>query len=421
MKSYSVSLAQVLDARERRAAIQNKMLAGAGQGHCLICLTLNIAGEVKRTPMTRMLFGRGVRELKALDLRIADSFMLDEPTGSEGFWLAEEDPAEVKRQLETVEDSFPAARLFDFDVLTADGTKLSRNESRRCLICDAPAAECARSRRHGLDAVKAATDRLLRQFCADELAEAAHDSLLDELYTTPKPGLVDLMSCGAHTDMDVSLFEKSAAALVPYFRDAALMGMDCCEMADLRRRGLEAEQDMFRATGGVNTHRGALFSIGLSVMATAWCMTRDGLVNTKQLRDLIMQVSGQFTPTAGTHGNTAVNAHRVTGALDLAKAGYHQVFAEWLPAYRRFVTEDTPTARHRLLLLIMSQLDDTNVIHRVGYEQAQQVKGEASCLLADYSTAGMEAMNRDYIARNISPGGSADMVALTLFIHSILN
>ena len=140
MKSYSVSLAQVLDARERRAAIQNKMLAGAGQGHCLICLTLNIAGEVKRTPMTRMLFGRGVRELKALDLRIADSFMLDEPTGSEGFWLAEEDPAEVKRQLETVEDSFPAARLFDFDVLTADGTKLSRNESRRCLICDAPAA-----------------------------------------------------------------------------------------------------------------------------------------------------------------------------------------------------------------------------------------------------------------------------------------
>ena len=69
----------------------------------------------------------------------------------------------------------------------------------------------------------------------------------------------------------------------------------------------------------------------------------------------------------------------------------------------------------------MSQLDDTNVIHRVGYEQAQQVKGEAASLLADYSTAGMEAMNRDYIARNISPGGSADMVALTLFIHSILN
>ena len=259
------------------------------------------------------------------------------------------------------------------------------------------------------------------------IAHLAVDALRAELETTPKPGLVDRHDNGAHQDMDLALMGKSIDALQPYFTQLALYGHACAEKYELpdastvRNIGLQAEQSMLSATGGVNTHRGALFSIGLSVMSTAWCMTRDGLVNTKQLRDLIMQVSGQFTPTAGTHGNTAVNAHRVTGALDLAKAGYHQVFAEWLPAYRRFVTEDTPTARHRLLLLIMSQLDDTNVIHRVGYEQAQQVKGEAASLLADYSTAGMEAMNRDYIARNISPGGSADMVALTLFIHSILN
>ena len=259
------------------------------------------------------------------------------------------------------------------------------------------------------------------------IAHLAVDALRAELETTPKPGLVDRHDNGSHQDMDLALMGKSIDALQPYFTQLALYGHACAEKYELpdastvRNIGLQAEQSMLSATGGVNTHRGALFSIGLSVMATAWCMTRDGLVNTKQLRDLIMQVSGQFTPTAGTHGNTAVNAHRVTGALDLAKAGYHQVFAEWLPAYRRFVTEDTPTARHRLLLLIMSQLDDTNVIHRVGYEQAQQVKGEAASLLADYSTAGMEAMNRDYIARNISPGGSADMVALTLFIHSILN
>ena len=69
----------------------------------------------------------------------------------------------------------------------------------------------------------------------------------------------------------------------------------------------------------------------------------------------------------------------------------------------------------------MSQLDDTNVIHRVGYDQAQQVKQEASALLGNYSTGGMDALNREYIARNISPGGSADMVALTYFIHAILN
>ena len=134
-----------------------------------------------------------------------------------------------------------------------------------------------------------------------------------------------------------------------------------------------------------------------------------------------MQVAAGFTPTAGTHGNDAVNAHRVTGALDLAKAGYPQLFNDWLTAYHHDLADDASTACHKLLLLIMSQLDDTNVIHRVGYEQAQQVKQEAQALLNGYSIAGMEAMNRDFIARNISPGGSADMVALTLFIHSILN
>ena len=116
-----------------------------------------------------------------------------------------------------------------------------------------------------------------------------------------------------------------------------------------------------------------------------------------------------------------MNAHRVTGALDLAKAGYEQLFNCWLPAYSNYLAEDAETARHKLLLHIISQLDDTNIIHRAGYDQAQQVKKEALTLLDNYSTAGMEQMNRDFIARNISPGGSADMVALTLFIHSLLN
>jgi triphosphoribosyl-dephospho-CoA synthetase len=109
------------------------------------------------------------------------------------------------------------------------------------------------------------------------------------------------------------------------------------------------------------------------------------------------------------------------GALDLAKAGYEQLFNGWLPAYRSYLADGADTACHRLLLLIMSQLDDTNVIHRVGYDQAQQVKQEAQALLDSYSVEGMESLNRDYIARNVSPGGSADMVALTVFIHSILN
>ena len=227
--------------------------------------------------------------------------------------------------------------------------------------------------------------------------------------------------------MDLALMNKSITSLLPYFIQLAVYGHTCGEnyeipdACEVRRIGIEAEETMLKATGGVNTHRGALFSMGLTTLAAAWCMSHDGKVDEKQLQSLIMQVAGEFAPTAGTHGNNAVNAHRVTGALDLAKAGYQQLFNDWLPAYRSFLADGPDNARHRLLLLIMSQLDDTNVIHRVGYEQAQLVKQEASALLSGYSTAGMEAMNRDYIARNISPGGSADMVALTLFINAILN
>ena len=259
------------------------------------------------------------------------------------------------------------------------------------------------------------------------IAHMASDALRDELNTTPKPGLVDRNDNGAHKDMNLVLMNKSIDALHPFFVQLALNGSICGEKYELpdaqviRNIGIEAEKAMLNATCGVNTHRGALFAMGLTTMAASWCMARDGIVGSKQLRELIIQVAGQFTPTAGTHGNNAVNAHHVAGALDLAKGGYSQLFSAWLPAYRNYLADDASTACHRLLLLIMSQLDDTNVIHRVGYDQAQQVKQEARTLLDHYSTTGMEAMNRDYITRNISPGGSADMVALTLFIHSILN
>ena len=258
------------------------------------------------------------------------------------------------------------------------------------------------------------------------IAHVAAKALRTELDTTPKPGLVDRNDNGAHQDMNLSLMGKSIDALKPFFVKLALYGHTCGEQnitpdaAIVRQIGIEAEQAMLKATGGVNAHRGALFSMGLTSLSAAWCMAQDRTVKEQRLRDIIMQVANQFAPTAGTHGNDAVSAHGVMGALAIAKAGYQQLFTNWLNGYRTYLADDATTACHRLLLLIMSQLDDTNVIHRVGYDQSQQVKQEAKALLDNYSTASMDAMNRDYIARNISPGGSADMVALTIFIHALL-
>ena len=255
------------------------------------------------------------------------------------------------------------------------------------------------------------------------ITHLATEALRVELNTTPKPGLVDRNDNGAHQDMNLALMSHSIEALRPFLTQLALLGYsnDALNADKARSIGIEAEKTMLNATHGVNTHRGALFAMGLTTMAAAWCMAHDGKVEEQRLKDLIMQVAGQFAPTAGTHGNNAVNAHRVTGALDLAKAGYPQLFNDWLPAYRGYLADHSATACHKLLLHIMSKLDDTNVIHRVGYDKAQQVKQDARELLDNFSISGLEQMNRDFIAQNISPGGSADMMALTIFIHSILN
>ena len=166
MKPSSVTLAQMLDARERRAFAQTALLRQADANDCLVSFSLNIAGDVKRTPKTRLLFDQGLRTFDALGFAQRARTVTDAVTGTEALILVRANAKTVKTVLERLEEAAPWARLFDFDVLNAAGEKLSRTEPRRCLVCGGPAADCARSRAHGLDAVRAATDALLDASCA---------------------------------------------------------------------------------------------------------------------------------------------------------------------------------------------------------------------------------------------------------------
>ena len=421
MKSYSVDLGQMLEARERRVAIQNKMLEGAGPEKCLVCLTMNIAGDVKRTPMTRMLFNAGSEEMRSLGFRILKEFSLDEATGSEAFWLLNEEGTQVKAMLEKAEDSFPAARLYDFDVIIPGGSKLSRAEGRRCLICDSYAAECARSRRHGLEEVKRATDDLLRGFCARRLAEAAHDALLDELYTTPKPGLVDLNNNGAHADMDISLFERSADALTQYFEDAALLGMDRCGMGVLRKRGIRAEEEMFAATDGVNTHKGLIYSMGLLLAGMGRCLTGGGscISHAVELAGEDAEIRLKETLSAPvTNGGAVYKTYGAKGATGEAASGFPDALycMERFAFYRERGWDE---AASLALCDSMASLEDTNLLHRGGREGLDFVMHAAagiSGMPADERIEALNELDRELISRNLSPGGSADMLALAFLL-----
>ena len=274
------------------------------------------------------------------------------------------------------------------------------------------------------------------------IGHLASMALQAELDTTPKPGLVDRNDNGAHCDMDHALMQRSIQALHPYFVRLAQLGFTDKQPChdEIVNIGIEAEREMFKATGGVNTHKGALFSIGLAAVALAdeaFCritqaegcgtMAYDD-VNSKQIQSLsnsIASLARLFPDTNGTHGSKAKANNILKGALDNAREGYTQLFKAWLPFYIDRIAEGDNYALHKTLLRIMCDLDDTNIVYRTSMETMKEVKTEARQMLDTSRNivnfeAALQVMNTDYIHRNISPGGSADMLSLVVFLSCVV-
>jgi cytidyltransferase-like protein len=230
------------------------------------------------------------------------------------------------------------------------------------------------------------------------LAALAHRALLLELDTPHKPGLVCPESAGAHRDMDYSTMRRGIDALRPWWSRMAL----AASAQELIALGIDAEKEMLAATGGVNTHRGAIFCMGITLNALgAW---REGVDNEEVVRKRIVEISKAILRYQLKDSELAPR-----GARAMAADGYRQVFEDWLPYYRSGAGE------LKTLLRIMSTLDDTCVVHRVGPERAQEVKREAASVMAEE----IGPLCERYAAEGISPGGAADMLALTIFISSI--
>lgn len=251
------------------------------------------------------------------------------------------------------------------------------------------------------------------------VADLAERALRLELDTTPKPGLVDRQDNGAHKDMDYALMSKSISALRPYLTRLAVESAKDIDPAKIKEIGIEAEKAMLKATGGVNTHKGALFCIGLSVAAASCLACSTGAVEAYSFKELVSRAASEIPSARGTHGAEAKRSFKAVGALENARAAYPELFADWLPYYRSL--EGDPFRCHKTLLHIMTTLDDTNILHRRGAEGLAHAEAEAARLLEDFSESGLSSLNKDFIRENISPGGSADMLSLTIFIESIIN
>ena len=409
MPFSKITLEQILLARDRRASRQAALLSRYGRP--VISFTMNIAGPVKDSPLIRYAFRSGLRKLEALPCAQLCREVIFEPTGPEALLVYEtQDARLLKAFCIRLESEGEAGRLFDLDVLDANGEKLSRETGRTCLVCGGPVSVCSRSRAHGLEAITARTGAILEAFAAETLGEMAENALLAEVHFTPKPGLVDEANNGAHRDMDVPLFERSAHALRPCFEEFVRLGIQGASPAALQQAGVRAEQAMFAATGGVNTHKGAIYSGALLLHAAGRLLSGEEEGN---LCELAAQTAAAIPAPTGTHG-AAVRA-QCGGIRTEAVSGY--------PTAQAVLRQLRQSGPLDALLLSMSRLDDSTLWHRGGAEGAQLVRSRAADILAAPASereARTRRLDAELIERNLSPGGSADLLAMAFFLEKAL-
>jgi holo-ACP synthase/triphosphoribosyl-dephospho-CoA synthase len=439
---------EILDRRERRALRQKELLEKFAGG-CLVSFTLNIPGPVKRFPLCERAFGEGLRQIRRqLALRhiaVSHAEEIREKTGCEAMLLAAGDPKEIKILMSGIETAHGLGRLFDIDVLSPDGRKTGRQDIclplRTCFICGGPAHVCSRSRAHGLEELRRAAAGILWNYFTQDFEDAvvscAHKALLHELAVSPKPGLVDRRNCGAHGDMDFFTFLDSIAALVPWLRKFIHAGLVSADLpasgmlAELRFIGRQAEEAMFAATGNINTHKGIIFSLGLVCAGAGmlyglkkdYSLTGLAALCADLARNTLADFEGITPENCGTHGEKLYALYGIQGIRGEAAAGFPSVLRYGLPVLREgfscgLCLNDAAAV---CLVNLIAHVDDTNLITRGGMETQKQIQREAEelvrLMLREKRIDFLYDMDRRFIEKNLSPGGCADLLALTLFFY----
>jgi triphosphoribosyl-dephospho-CoA synthase len=267
---------------------------------------------------------------------------------------------------------------------------------------------------------------------AERLADLAVDALIDEADLSPKPALVDRRGNGAHTDLNLGLMHASALSLWPAFKEMAQAAIEFGEVGlPLREAigliGREGEEVMLATTGGVNTHRGAIWALGLLVAAAALesTNTKASAVTLRAAR--LALLDDRYAPRPLSHGAQVAQRYGARGAREEAQLGFSAVIQRALPQLKRSraAGHGEQNARLDALLAIMTNLADTCVLYRAGEQGLQTMQLGAQAILDAGGSASLAGRRRlhdldeQLIALNASPGGAADLLAACLFIDRI--
>lgn len=435
-----ITLTELLDAREERVRIQREIQMA--HPYPLICFTMNIAGPVKTSPTIVRAFKYGLSAIESAlsDYPVSARRTDLNKTGPTAYISVKGDASAIKAVCVGIEESCALGRLFDIDVIAQGGKKLERITERSCIVCGAKGRACAAGRLHSVGELQNKTESIIWEHFAENdsvhVAALAKESLIFEVMTTPKPGLVDSKNNGSHRDMNVKTFIKSADALFPYFAQCVRIGISTKALPPsetftaLRLSGIEAEKAMLNATNGVNTHKGIIYSMGVLLGAVGRLWTPDRPV---AKTELLLGECSALTKEASEKDLAAIDGTTAGGRLYLLTGergirgevadGFPSVKNISLPAYKKALSEGKSKNDGGIIALLhlIAEIYDTSLYNRGGESGVSYAREYAKKVLSGESlTADMlEKMDSDFTEKNLSPGGSADLLAITHFLSEL--
>ncbi|MFA6939650.1 MAG: triphosphoribosyl-dephospho-CoA synthase [Clostridiaceae bacterium] len=275
----------------------------------------------------------------------------------------------------------------------------------------------------------------------DKIGACCVSAMLSEVSASPKPGLVDRFSCGAHTDMDFLTFTESIAAISPYFSKFAEIGsslkfIDKYSLGKIRPLGIECEKTMFKATNGVNTHKGAIFSMGIIAASAGFCcstlksLSSDGVCTAAGVIAMEAEKDFYVPDKAMTKGRQLYAVYGMKGIRGETGSGFSSVRKYALPVMRELFMKGCYFKNDiylQVLLHLMAHVVDTNVAARCGIEAIEYLKSSAKNALAmggaltDRGREELFRMDREYTNLNISPGGCADLLSAAITLYNLEN
>lgn len=449
-----ITLEQVLAAKEERQARQQRLRELYGTA--VASITLNIPGPDKDGPVLRQLCDYAAAALQVhFDVRAMERINL--ATGPIAILAIGAEAAQLKRMAIKLEEEHVFGRLLDIDVFSPAGAQLSRQTGgsyRPCLLCDRPAVICMREKRHNAAEIQAAVQGLLRQFVAfqtrrisplaEKIGSLAVEAMLYEVTCTPSPGLVDRVNSGAHRDMDFFSFMSSSAAL-------SFSLARCCEagirhqgelpelLSILRLIGLDGETAMLAATQGINTQKGLLFSLGVIVAAAGWLSASNQTVTAASVLAAVAKmthgiVERELSSLPDSPGRKLTGGERLFRTLGIRgirgemEDGLPAVKDKALPALKAALASGLSinAALVQTLFVLMTAVEDTTVINRHNPEKLLNwLRPLAESFLQQggfYAAGGhlrAQELDEQFIEHNVSPGGAADLLAVTWFLHRL--